>query len=79
MANLQEHAAYFGGFVFAAYLNKNSKPQALPILAGDKPKGEQSTTFLWLHQLLFSVLFLILCQISAFSPPKHCFSLELWF
>lgn len=32
--------AYLGGFVFAAYLNRNAKQQTLPLLAGNKPKGD---------------------------------------
>lgn len=40
MANLQANIAYLGWFILAVYPNRNAKRQALPILAGNKPKGK---------------------------------------
>ena len=79
MVNHQANSAYLDWFVFAAYLNRNAKPQALPILAGNKPQGTRAPHFCHIIPFpLFSFIFdsvLNICLCIAL-PPKHCFSLE---
>ena len=58
MVNHQANSAYLDWFVFAAYLNRNAKPQALPILAGNKPQGNRAPHFCHIIPFpLFSFIF----------------------
>lgn len=71
--------AYLGQFIIAAYLYRNAKQQALPILAGNKPKGKCQTSVVSSSRFLYFSLFLILCQISVCASPSCLLSTDsLW-
>lgn len=66
MADHQANSPYLGWSVFAAYLNRNAKPQALPILPGRKPKGSRVPHFCC-HIIPFSLFSFTFDSVSHLS------------
>lgn len=66
MADHQANSPYSGWSVFAAYLNRNAKPQALPILPGRKPKGSRVPHFCC-HIIPFSLFSFTFDSVSHLS------------